>query len=265
MHCRGGSCCAGARARRGRSAAAAGRRLPGALVVRAADLRRRLRRIGADAVVQVEIARQDRQQPGVEPVALVAIAPVVLGLQRIGARVAEGERVALVVVVRLVGGERVVRPGTGPGSFAACLISAVTPLKRDLAAALHDGQRARCRWCRRPRPVAHGDPNTASLRLMNRVRWSVLAWVKLRLAARPRDTSRSYAKRRAERCAGSRNSCRTRTRPGWNGPPAGTRDQVAVGGRRAQKASRALLRKSVCPREPSVLRVLARLSPGMRA
>src|SRR5919108_1074507 len=40
--------------------------------------------------------------------ALVPIAPPILMLQRIGARVTERERVALVIVVRLVEGQRVV-------------------------------------------------------------------------------------------------------------------------------------------------------------
>ncbi len=40
--------------------------------------------------------------------ALVAVAPVVLGLQGVGPGVAEGERIALVVVVGLVERERVV-------------------------------------------------------------------------------------------------------------------------------------------------------------
>ena len=49
------------------------------------------------------------EQPAVEAVALVAVGVAVLRRQVVDPRVAEGERVALVVVVGLVPGQRVVR------------------------------------------------------------------------------------------------------------------------------------------------------------
>ena len=42
-----------------------------------------------------------------------------------------------------------------------------------------------------PRPVDQGRPNTASLRLMNRVTWTVLEWVKVANTERFVTSSRS--------------------------------------------------------------------------
>src|SRR5688500_7340516 len=82
--------------------------LAGALVVRAALLGYRLRRIRADAVVEEDVPWRLHQRPAVEAVPLVAVAPVVVPVERIGARVLRRERIALVVVIRLVEAERVV-------------------------------------------------------------------------------------------------------------------------------------------------------------
>ena len=109
------------------------RAAPVPCVVRAADLGGRLRRVRADPVVEVEIAGQHGQQPGVEPVPLVAVAPVVLRLQRIRLGIAEGERIALVVVVGLVERERVVHLELEVRDRSVRRSSAVKPLKRDLA------------------------------------------------------------------------------------------------------------------------------------
>src|SRR6266704_1180756 len=74
----------------------------------AALLRHRLRRVDAHPVVDRK-AEHPRQKPAVEPVPLVPVAPVVFPLQRVSLRVTESEWVALVVVVRLVEGKRIVQ------------------------------------------------------------------------------------------------------------------------------------------------------------
>src|SRR5438477_432256 len=60
------------------------------------------------AVVEVDLARELHECPAVEPVPLVPVAPVVLGPEVVRLGVAEGERIPLVVVVRLVERERIV-------------------------------------------------------------------------------------------------------------------------------------------------------------
>ena len=49
------------------------------------------------------------QRPQIQAMTLVAVAVVVLAIEPVGARVAEAERIALVVVVGLVDRQRVVR------------------------------------------------------------------------------------------------------------------------------------------------------------
>src|SRR6202165_5930507 len=78
------------------------RALARAQIVGAAFLGPRLRGIDDDPVVEEYPTPDMRQQPAVNAVTLVPIAPVVLGLERIRPRVAEAEGIALVVVVRFV-------------------------------------------------------------------------------------------------------------------------------------------------------------------
>src|SRR2546425_2089648 len=76
--------------------------LPRPFVTGSALLRGGLRRVDADAVVQKQTATDVHQHPAIEAVALVAVAPVVLGAEIVGLCVPERERVALVIIVRLV-------------------------------------------------------------------------------------------------------------------------------------------------------------------
>ena len=68
----------------------------------------RLRRAVRVAQVDVHRPRRLPEHEAVEAVALVAVGVAVLGVEVGDLRVAEGERIALVVVVRLVPGQRVV-------------------------------------------------------------------------------------------------------------------------------------------------------------
>src|SRR5213075_1914062 len=80
----------------GRRRALTGGRRERAERARSAALRYRLRRVVADAVVHVDAAGDLDECPGVDAVALIAVAPAVLVLERVGTRVPERERVALV-------------------------------------------------------------------------------------------------------------------------------------------------------------------------
>ena len=56
----------------------------------------------AQDVVEHQVAREGEQEVAVELVPPVTIGPVVLGIQSVGLRVLVDERIALVVVIRLV-------------------------------------------------------------------------------------------------------------------------------------------------------------------
>src|SRR6185436_10162466 len=81
----------------------------GPLVIGTALLRRWLGRVPAEAVVGVDLEGELVQRPQIQAMTLVAVAVVVLAIESIRSRIPEAEWIALVVVVRLIDGQRVVR------------------------------------------------------------------------------------------------------------------------------------------------------------
>ena len=174
---------------------------------------------------------------------LVAVAPVVLRLQRVRPRVAEGERIALVVVVRLVERERVVRPGTGAGESAEppelggdAVVAATWPCSGPRSA-------CRCRWCRpAPRPGAPGRAEHGSLRV-DEAGEVIGPRVGVAEPSRrgPRASSRSYPTVAVKVRGFSKSLSNTNTSGLERPTRSGVGQQVAVGRRRPEeRAERAV-------------------------
>src|SRR6266550_6643392 len=77
----------------------AGGTLPGGLIVRAAGLGNRWRRVVAHPVVQVHAPGEPHEAPAVEAMTLIAVTPVVLRPQVVRLSIAEREGISLVVII----------------------------------------------------------------------------------------------------------------------------------------------------------------------
>lgn len=93
---------------------------PGTEIVRAALLRDRLRRGVREAIAEGKLSRQRVQQKCVEAMALITIAVSPLAIESVGLGIAERERIALVVVIRLVEGESVIHFELTVRCIASC-------------------------------------------------------------------------------------------------------------------------------------------------
>ena len=182
--------------------------------------RDRLRLRRAIGVAEVEVERPGRvpEQPAVEAVALVAVGVAVLRVELGDVGVAEGERVALVVVVGLVlrlgvvgleldvcATSRLLTPdGDSRGSGSCAVDSTVVSVPMPLVPPA-------------PGRCSRGEPRSGSLRLTKRVMWSPFGVVVLDEQGDGRHHLALVGRGWRRWCAGSGSPCRRRRRRAGTG------------------------------------------------